>query len=85
LAAGQSAAFSIPRAADETPERVVLTSAGGHLQIAEPPPPFPPALPRGELKKLEMANTRSWQSAVMDFGIFAGTVPARYARTALGV
>ena len=42
LAAGQSAAFSIPRAADETPERVVLTSAGVHLQIAEPPPPFPP-------------------------------------------
>jgi hypothetical protein len=42
-------------------------------------------IPHGELKKLEMANTRSWQSAVMDFGIFAGTVPARYARTALGV
>jgi hypothetical protein len=37
LAAGQSAAFSIPRAADEAPERVVLTNAGGHLQIAEPP------------------------------------------------
>ena len=34
LAAGQSAAFSIPRAADE---RVALTNAGGHLQIAEPP------------------------------------------------
>ncbi|HEX4617916.1 MAG TPA: hypothetical protein VH230_18615 [Stellaceae bacterium] len=37
LAAGQSAAFSIPRAAGEAPERVVLTNAGGHLQIAEPP------------------------------------------------
>ena len=37
LAAGQSAAFSIPRAAGEAPERVMLTNAGGHLQIAEPP------------------------------------------------
>jgi hypothetical protein len=37
LAVGQSAAFSIPRAAGEAPERVVLTNAGGHLQIAEPP------------------------------------------------
>ena len=37
LAAGQSAAVSIPRAAGEAPERVVLTNAGGHLQIAEPP------------------------------------------------
>jgi hypothetical protein len=37
LAAGQSAAFSIPRAAGEAPERVVLSNAGGHLQIAEPP------------------------------------------------
>jgi hypothetical protein len=37
LAAGQSAAISIPRAAGEAPERVVLTNAGGHLQIAEPP------------------------------------------------
>ena len=36
LAAGQSAAISIPRAAGEAPERVVLTNAGGHLQIAEP-------------------------------------------------
>jgi alpha-D-ribose 1-methylphosphonate 5-triphosphate synthase subunit PhnI len=36
LAAGQSAAFSIPRAASEASERVVLTNAGGHLQIAEP-------------------------------------------------
>ena len=43
LAAGQSAAISIPRAAGEAPERVVLTNAGGHLQIAEPPPPFPPS------------------------------------------
>jgi hypothetical protein len=37
LAAGQSATVSIPRAAGEAPERVVLTNAGGHLQIAEPP------------------------------------------------
>jgi hypothetical protein len=37
LAAGQSAAFSIPRAAGEAPERVVLTNDGGQLQIAEPP------------------------------------------------
>ena len=37
LAAGQSATFSIPRAAGEAPERVVLTTAGGHLHIAEPP------------------------------------------------
>jgi hypothetical protein len=37
LAAGQSAAVSIPRAAGEAPERVVLSNAGGHLQIAEPP------------------------------------------------
>ena len=37
LAAGQSAAVSIPRAAGEAPERVVLTNASGHLQIAEPP------------------------------------------------
>ena len=37
LVAGQSATVSIPRAAGEAPERVVLTNAGGHLQIAEPP------------------------------------------------
>ena len=37
LAAGHSAAFSIPRAAGEAPERVVLTNAGGHLHVAEPP------------------------------------------------
>jgi hypothetical protein len=37
LAAWQSVAVSIPRAAGEAPERVVLTNAGGHLQIAEPP------------------------------------------------
>ena len=37
LAAGQSAAVSIPRAAGEAPELVMLTNAGGHLQIAEPP------------------------------------------------
>lgn len=39
LVAGQSAALSIPRAAGEAPERVVLTNAGGHLQIAEPAAP----------------------------------------------
>ena len=37
LAVGQSAAISIPRASGEAPERVVLTNAGGHLDIAEPP------------------------------------------------
>src|SRR5215813_924619 len=37
LAVGQSAAVSIPRAAGETPARVVLSNAGGHLHIAEPP------------------------------------------------
>ena len=37
LAAGQSAAISIPRGAGEAPERVVLTNADGHLDIAEPP------------------------------------------------
>ena len=37
LAAGQSTIFSIPRAAGEAPERVVLTNAGGHLDIADPP------------------------------------------------
>jgi hypothetical protein len=37
LAAGQSATVSIPRAAGEAPEGVVLTNAGGRLQIAEPP------------------------------------------------
>ena len=36
LAAGQSAAVSIPRAAGETPARVVLSNAGGHLHIADP-------------------------------------------------
>lgn len=37
LAAGQSAVLSIPRAAGEAPERVVLANTGGHLQITEPP------------------------------------------------
>jgi len=37
LAAGQSAAVSIPRAAGEAPEQIVLSNAGGHLHIAEPP------------------------------------------------
>jgi hypothetical protein len=36
LAAGQSVAVSIPRAAGETPARVVLSNADGHLHIAEP-------------------------------------------------
>jgi phosphosulfolactate phosphohydrolase-like enzyme len=42
LAAGQSAAVSVPRAAGEAPERVLLTNAGGHLQIAEPPASISP-------------------------------------------
>jgi hypothetical protein len=37
LAAGQSASVSVPRAAGEAPARVVLSNAGGHLHIAEPP------------------------------------------------
>ena len=37
LATGQSAAVSIPRAAVEAPARIVLSNAGGHLHIAEPP------------------------------------------------
>jgi hypothetical protein len=36
LAAGQSAAVSIPRAAGEAPARVVLSNARDHLHIAEP-------------------------------------------------
>jgi hypothetical protein len=36
LAAGQSAAISIPRGAGEAPVRVVLSNAGDHLRIAEP-------------------------------------------------
>ena len=37
LAAGQSAAVSIPRAAREAPVRIVLSNADGHLLIVEPP------------------------------------------------
>jgi len=37
LAAGQSAAVSIPRAAGEAPSQIVFSNAGGHLHIAEPP------------------------------------------------
>ena len=37
LAAGQSAAVSIPRAAGEAPARIVLSNAGDHLHITEPP------------------------------------------------
>jgi hypothetical protein len=36
LAAGQSAAISTPRGADEVPARIVLSNAGDHLHIAEP-------------------------------------------------
>jgi hypothetical protein len=36
LATGQSAAVSIPRAAGEAPEQIVLSNAGDHLHIAEP-------------------------------------------------
>ena len=36
LAAGQSAAVSIPRAAGEAPAQIVFNNAGGHLHIAEP-------------------------------------------------
>jgi hypothetical protein len=35
LAAGQSAAVSIPRAAGEAPEQIVLSNAGDHLHITE--------------------------------------------------
>jgi len=37
--AGRSAAVSIPRASGEAPARIVLSNAGGHLSIAEPPAP----------------------------------------------
>jgi hypothetical protein len=37
LAAGQSVAISIPRGAGEAPALIVLSNAGGHLHIAEPP------------------------------------------------
>jgi hypothetical protein len=37
LAAGQSAAVSIPRPAGEAPARIVFSNAGGHLHIVEPP------------------------------------------------
>jgi hypothetical protein len=36
LAAGQSAAVSIPLATGEVPARIVFSNAGGHLHIAEP-------------------------------------------------
>jgi hypothetical protein len=36
LAAGQSAAVSIPRAAREAPARIVFSNAGDHLHIANP-------------------------------------------------
>ena len=38
LAAGQSAAVSVPRGAGEAPARIVLSNAGDHLHIAEPNP-----------------------------------------------
>jgi len=37
LAAGQSAAVSVPRAPGEAPARMVLSNASDHLHIAEPP------------------------------------------------
>jgi hypothetical protein len=37
LAADQSAAVSIARAAGEAPAQMVVSNAGGHLHIAEPP------------------------------------------------
>ena len=36
LAAGQSVTVSIPRAAGEAPEQIVLSNAGDHLHINEP-------------------------------------------------
>jgi hypothetical protein len=36
MSAGQSAAFSIPRKADDPAERMVLSNAGDHLHVAEP-------------------------------------------------
>jgi hypothetical protein len=36
LAAGQSAAVSVPRGAGEAPARILLSNAGDHLHIAEP-------------------------------------------------
>jgi hypothetical protein len=36
LAAGQSAAFSIPRNTGEAPVRMMLSNVGDHLHIAEP-------------------------------------------------
>jgi hypothetical protein len=36
LAAGQSAAVSIPRGAGQAPVRMLLSNAGDHLHIAEP-------------------------------------------------
>jgi hypothetical protein len=37
LTEGQSAAVSVPRAVGEAPARMVLSNAGGHLHIVEPP------------------------------------------------
>jgi hypothetical protein len=37
LAAGQTTAVSIPGAAGEAPALMVLSNAGGHLDIAEAP------------------------------------------------
>jgi hypothetical protein len=36
LAAGQSAAISIPRGAGEAPVRILLSNAGDRLHIADP-------------------------------------------------
>jgi hypothetical protein len=51
LAAGQSASVSLPRAAGEAPEQVVLTNAGGHLHIAESPAVSAPVTPHDEKEK----------------------------------
>ena len=37
LPPGQSVAVSVPRTAGEAPARIVLSNAGGHLHVAEPP------------------------------------------------
>jgi hypothetical protein len=43
LAAGRSATISIPGVVGEAGERIVLTSAGGRLQIAKLPAAVPPS------------------------------------------
>src|SRR6266478_3937588 len=43
LAAGQSAEVAIPHAAGDAWAQIVLSNAGNHLHIVEPPLPFPPS------------------------------------------